>query len=438
MRLTAPLLSWKRACIFLLVTAVLQFCLILSKTYEAPRAPRLFTRPPKAPYVHSQRPLSSFFTSWSYTADRDARNPGLSLAQCDEAFPNLFYEIDRAVSFWQDRNHTVTQEDIDISWRQDAAFKVLIHDNQLRILETKNTWQNKGYRMRTLYVLSQLQRALLGAVAAGEPVPDAEFAVTVDDISLIPNPRNDTHSIWAFTRRIIDGDQDRVWLIPDPDFYAAPPVASSYMEMQRRARLHDAPLAHKIPKLVWRGVVWTNRAVRGRLMNVTHEKGWADVQEVDWNTESNIMRLDDFCAYRFTIHTEGRSWSGRLKYLLNCDSLLFMHRLDWTTAYYHLLVPDGSRQNYIPVSRDFRNLEAEVTYYIKHPKEAQRIADNAVATFRDRYISPAAEACYWRRLVHGWNRVAFTPQPFENTTVNFLGATVQEEHLRGIPYEEFL
>lgn len=178
--------GWKGACVFLLVVILLQFYLIVSQD-GAKGIPHMAGFPSR-PNPSSSRPLKQPHSDqWSFDTERDARNIGLSQAQCDAAFPDLYYEIDRAVSVWQKREHTISQDDIEISWRKDAAFQVLIQDNQLRVLWTKNTWQNDGYRKRTLYVLSQLQRALHGAAAAGEAVPDVEFAVTVDDISLIPN-----------------------------------------------------------------------------------------------------------------------------------------------------------------------------------------------------------------------------------------------------------
>lgn len=248
----------------------------------------------------------------------------------------------------------------------------------------------------------------------------------------------DTHSIWAFTRRIVDGDQDRLWIMPDFNFFAAPPIGSSYHDMQMRAKLHDAPMVDKIPKAVWRGVKWTNENVRGHLLDATRDKEWADVLEVDWKNKTNIMRMDDLCRYMFVVHTEGRSWSGRLKFLFNCNSLPIIHDLDWTAEYYHLLIPDGQDQNYIAVKRDFSDLEEKVSHFLEHPQQAQRVADNAIATFRTRYTSPAAEACYWRRLIYGWSEVAFDPEPYTTVSVNTSGKSVEEEQLRGITYEEFL
>lgn len=378
-------------------------------------------------------PVASSFDEWHFVTARDANNIALSSAQCDAAFPDLYFEIDRSVKLWTDRRHRISSQDTSIAWRRDAAFRLLIHDNWIRILETRDI-MNSAYRQRTLSVLHQLHKAVLGATIAGETLPTIEFAVTVDDMSLIPNAENDTHAIWAFTRRLIDTDQDRTWLIPDFNFWSGPGPDGGFYEVQRRAHRHNAFMLDKIPKAVWRGVVWTNQALRDALVQITKGKAWADVAETVWETKTNLMSLEDLCQYAFVIHTEGRSWSGRLKYLLNCDSLPIVHELDWTTHYYHLLEPNGTMQNYVPVHRNWSDLETKVEYYLAHPFEAQVIADQAVATFRDRYLTAAAEACYWRRLIQGYSKVAEEPETFEPESGDGAGA----EMLRGISFEDFV
>lgn len=248
----------------------------------------------------------------------------------------------------------------------------------------------------------------------------------------------DTHTIWAFARKLQNQAEQRLWLMPDFNFFASTPVGSSYLEMQRRAALHDKPIMDKIPKVVWRGVKWTNEYVRGHLLDVAKDKEWADVKEISWKNGTDVMRMDELCRYMFVGHTEGRSWSGRLKFLLNCNSLPIIHDLEWTAEFYHLLIPEGPDQNYVPVNREFSDLEEKIQYFMDHPREAQRIADNAVATFRDRYLSLAAEACYWRRMIYGWSQVAFKPEPFEDDAVMVSGEEYQENKLRGITYEEWL
>ncbi|TKA80425.1 hypothetical protein B0A55_03394 [Friedmanniomyces simplex] len=395
--------------------------------FSGDTAPRLIPHPSK--------PLSlndpSIDEEWRFLPARDANNIALTSVQCDTAFPKLYAEIDRSVKLWRDRQHPITAQDTSIQWRRDAAFRLLIHNNSLRILETKGA-MNDAYRPRTLAVMHQLHNALLGAKVSGEILPTIEFAVTVDDMSLIPNG-NDTHAIWAFTRRLIDRDQDRCWLMPEFDFWAGPEGTGSFYEAGQRARRHDAGLADKTPKAVWRGVAWTNPPLREGLLLTTKGKTWADVAETVWENGTNFMALEDLCDYAFVIHTEGRSWSGRLKYLLNCDSVPIVHELDWTTHYYHLLVPKGADQNFVPVHRDWTDLEKKVEHYLhrRHLLHAQEMVERARVTFRERYLTAAAEACYWRRLVKGYGEVAVLPRAVESVSGG-------GERLRGISFEEFV
>lgn len=58
------------------------------------------------------------------------------------------------------------------------------------------------------------------------------------------------------------------------------------------------------------------------------------------------------------------------------------------------------------VAPDFSDLEATVMWLEAHPAVAARIARNQRELFvRGGYFSPAAESCYWRRLLRGWSEV---------------------------------
>jgi Glycosyl transferase family 90 len=111
----------------------------------------------------------------------------------------------------------------------------------------------------------------------------------------------------------------------------------------------------------------------------------------------------------------GRSYSGSLKYRQLCRSVIVIHKLQWIQHYHYLLIANGTEQNYVEVNRDFSDLETKMEYLISHPEEARHIADNNVKTFRERYFTPAATACYWRALIHGWAASSFQPEAFEST-----------------------
>ena len=108
--------------------------------------------------------------------------------------------------------------------------------------------------------------------------------------------------------------------------------------------------------------------------------------------------------------------------------------MQWIQPFEYLLVSEGDHQNYIEVERDWSDLEDKITYYLGHPEEAERIAQNAVKTFRDRYLTPAAEACYWRKLIRGWAEVSFEPEFYKPEVKRDTG----ERGWRGVPFESYI
>ena len=69
------------------------------------------------------------------------------------------------------------------------------------------------------------------------------------------------------------------------------------------------------------------------------------------------------------------------------------------------MVNSGPNQNFVEVERDFSDLPAKMTQLLCDPALARRVADNNVRTFRERYLTPAATACYWRALLKGYASV---------------------------------
>ena len=384
------------------------------------------------------RPDRTTIQDWSYDAQRDALNPALSAAQCDLAFPHHSRELERAAGWYASRNLTIRAEDVALDKHDSKVFRMFIHDNQLRVLEAKRTWGD-FWGPRAVFFFQLFERALLGAAALGEKLPSVEFSMFIDDRPNMPSSDaapKDTHLMWGSNRNFNAPQDERVWLLPDFEYWKGP-AASSWDEMQRRAWQHDAPFTSKIPKVLWRGVKHTNRKLRGPLLDVTKDQEWADVVEVDWARRENFIDLDDHCRYAFLVHTEGVAWSGRIKYLWNCDSLLFIHDLYWDFHLAALLVPDGPHQNYVPVRRDFADLEEKVQYYLAHPDDAQRIIRNSVNTFRP-YTSTAAQACYLRQMIRTYSTMAFQPEISETVSVDVSGQSLTKIVTRGQPFAEWL
>jgi hypothetical protein len=141
--------------------------------------------------------------------------------------------------------------------------------------------------------------------------------------------------------------------------------------------------------------------------------------------------MPEHCEYKYLMQTEGNSYSGRLKYLQNCRSVIVSHPLDWIEHHHPLMQSSGPGQNFVEVQRSFENLEETILSLHKDQGKAERIAENSRRTFREHYLTPAAEACYWRKLFHGWSKVSWNPQFWskdENGTMTW----------RGLPVESFL
>ncbi|KAL9095865.1 MAG: hypothetical protein Q9165_001862, partial [Trypethelium subeluteriae] len=134
------------------------------------------------------------------------------------------------------------------------------------------------------------------------------------------------------------------------------------------------------------------------------------------------------------------SYSGRLKYLLNCHSVSVIHKREWIENYHHLLVAEGPHQNYVQVERNFSDLSEKIESLLDDPLRVELIANNSIATFRDRYLTPAAQACYWRRLFWAWRSVSFEPQLFKKLEVTdpSSGVTKIKTEWRGEPYQTYV
>jgi len=70
---------------------------------------------------------------WNYA--RDARNLLMSDARCDEAFPGLFKEVDRAVGMRQDDH--ITKRELDSIEKVKGYMRAMIYDQQVCTISTR-------------------------------------------------------------------------------------------------------------------------------------------------------------------------------------------------------------------------------------------------------------------------------------------------------------
>lgn len=109
-----------------------------------------------------------------------------------------------------------------------------------------------------------------------------------------------------------------------------------------------------------------------------------------------------------------------------------MLKRNWIELHHSLLVSSGPHQNFVEIEEDFSDLETKIVELLEDPENSRLISQNGVDTFWDRYLTPAAQVCYWRELILGWAAVSFTPDEFISE------GSRGGRHSRGIPFETFV
>ncbi|KAL4816561.1 glycosyl transferase family 90-domain-containing protein [Aspergillus spinulosporus] len=364
-------------------------------------------------------------SGWEFNVHRDGDKHGLSESECLLAFPKLFTELDRTAEFWAS-NGGITYEDVDdiargggVDGNGNGLVRAAIEDGELYIID----YGPQPYTFsRGKATLHSLHRAL-SSYADRYSLPDIEFVLTTDDFSARTSKR--LSPIWSYTKRQEDEDAG-IWLMPDFGFWSWPEVETvgEYKDVRRRISAMEEGIAFsdKKKQLLWRGSVSANPEIRKALLDAARGKSWANVKEISWDNshfqphsksnppDNDVLPIEDHCTYAFLAHTEGRSFSGRGKYLLNCNSVFIAHKLSWLEAHHSALISSGPDANYVEVERDWSDLERKVEFLLDNPQTAERIAENSVKTLRDRYLTPAAESCYWRALLRKYGEVSgFAP-----------------------------
>lgn len=387
--------------------------------------------------LDSDAPLNvvdQYVGPWSWDANKDRDNHRLTDAHCSAAFPSLFKEIDRAAGFWNVREGQtgIKESHIDLDWSWDGGLRCMIYNQQLYIIYSRGLNHFGHWAERHRGTLDNIYRAI---VTSPSPVPNIEFSIKINDEVNLTDANPDT-TFWTFSRNIHNPVHEQLWVIPDFNFWAYPRVAGSFSDFQYRALQAGKDFDEKIPKLVWRGTLDFNADIRRPLLEQTKDKPWSDVARVDEDIGNDFrISMEDHCRYKFAVHTEGTTWSGRLKYLLSCNSVIFIHPLKYFTHLYHLLEAEGAEQNYMAVKSDWSDLPEKIDGLLQDEAAPSRIASKAASVFRDRYATPAAQTCYFRRLFQTWSEVSFKPRPFETTK---LKDGTEIKRMRGITYEEYM
>ncbi|KAI6374647.1 hypothetical protein MCOR25_003110 [Pyricularia grisea] len=371
----------------------------------------------------------------------------LTEQECRTHFPGLAQSIDDIVA----------QGPFEVRDTGDAGpLQGRIKDGKLYIINAQRRSDLSAEMLNSRTgSLHQLHRAI---VTSPEPIPDTVFSLNFQDSPLSsgssmgysrpadPRLRGDDHN-----------QNRRTFLMPHFSFWAWPirhvpggtfdEAAAAIDEVE--AGYHEGDgggggggnWTNKTARAVWRGTVRFESALqpglRRNLVQVAARaaaagESWADVLPLN---ESTAIAIQDFCRYRYVLHTEGVAYSGRFHFLQMCRSVVLSPPLLWMQHTSHLLRPvfsasllgrprpagaSGARAsrswpvsfsadeaNIVFVAHDWSDLPETVAWLEAHPRVAERIASRQREFLvGGGYFSPAAEVCYWRSLIRGWSKVA--------------------------------
>ncbi|ERS98676.1 hypothetical protein HMPREF1624_05463 [Sporothrix schenckii ATCC 58251] len=403
-------------------------------------------------------------SSSSSTTASLSNNLHLTEKECRAAFPGLMDPIDKQVRRGPFPLHPASDL---------GPLQARVRNGRLRILSAeKHSMLPPELLDARVATLHQIERALLTAPSSpgGANALDTVFSVNVQDQ---PYGSAWTYSLPAYAAPTAgNAPIGRAFLMPHFSFWAwRPRMVGSFA---RAAAAIDAiearlPFARKQAQAVWRGTARFasahHPALRTDLLKATRGQPWADVQELAWLPEvvdsdkdnatravnalamqdaSNGLMIEDFCRYKYVVHTEGITYSGRFQFHQLCGSVVLTAPLAWMQHTTHLVrplyasdvlgggggdanddrrgattTPDEEKAwphappdaaNIVFVAPDWSNLGAMVQWLEDHPAVAEGIARRQRSLFASGphgrgYLSPAAEVCYWRALLAGWRQV---------------------------------
>ncbi|KAF5858943.1 hypothetical protein ETB97_003546 [Aspergillus alliaceus] len=373
------------------------------------------------PSNDSALPSASEPTSYSAF---DPEEYSYNQIQCRSFLPGLFEDPTRAQTFWNSKRG-ITRADLDNIKLVDGMARAAIYKGRLYVIKTLS--KGEDHRRKIIGILSSIHRALISSPERAT-MPNTEFIFSVED--KVDDVAGPGHPLWVLARK---AEEESVWLIPDFGFWSWGHIDSRigpYDQMVEHVRQQELSWEQKQDKLVWRGKLSFAPKLRRTLLEVAQEHPWGDVKEIEWKNKANFLSMEDHCNYRFIAHVEGRSYSASLKYRQACRSVIVIHELQYIQHHHYLLVSSGQYQNYVQVERDFSDLPQKIQELLDDPAKARQIANNNVNIFRERYLTPAADACYWRELLQAWTMVS--------GEITSTVADPTSEPKRGYRYESFI
>ncbi|KAK8009253.1 hypothetical protein PG991_011804 [Apiospora marii] len=291
---------------------------------------------------------------------------------------------------------------------------------KLHIVESNLTAEDS--RVAADATLQSIQQSIINDPK--NDIPNIEFVLDVrGQVADVTKP------VWVLDRREQD---DKVWLAP---FIGSLETSNSNSSRQDTKRDGNQGSVTFKPLGQIAAEIDGQESIRRR----TRTKETSDTD--DWGSfhltsdRRPSMSAPDVCRHQVLVHADSPSTFNSLDSLL-CTSVNVMQSPKWIHLYHSLMYSkpiEDSRdslpgfQNVMLVDYTGPDLEKGTLDFLRNTEVAKTIASNAVETFRHRYLTEAATACYWRELIQTYSEVSYSPEVYG-----------ENDPRRGEPLETFL
>ena len=151
----------------------------------------------------------------------------------------------------------------------------------------------------------------------------------------------------------------------------------------------DLPYTKKKDQLVFRAKVHSSQPQRIKFLEKHYGHPMCNIGKVNSNNLNRLWMVKRMTylqqlKYKFILCLEGNDVASNLKWVMSSNSIAVMPKPKYETWFMEgRLIAD---HHYIEIKDDYSDLESKLRFFIKHPKEAELIIENAnehVNQFKD-------------------------------------------------------
>ena len=154
----------------------------------------------------------------------------------------------------------------------------------------------------------------------------------------------------------------------------------------------DKPFIEKKDLLIGRGALYQQHRYDFYNLYFSHplcdlgSVGKKGIGKPEWIKPKITLR--EHLDYKFILSLQGNDVATNLKWIMSSNSIAVMPKPTVETWFMEGTLEGG--KHYIEIKDDYSDLEAQLTYYISHPKECQEIIRNAQA-YTEQFWNPVSE-----------------------------------------------